>query len=209
MAVATTSAAEETAPIPQRQRLFTAEEFERLVETGIFGETERVELIEGRIVELNPIGPEHVWSVNDLVDIFRPLGDVVLSIQNPLRLAPRIQPQPDVVVLRRGAPRRRVPLAEHALLVIEVADTSLDHDRPIKMPLYAMAGIPEYWIADLKGERVEVYREPSPAGYRASRFYLRGEHLSPAFAPDLIVAVDPILGPTDAADSNDQTSAPA
>jgi Uma2 family endonuclease len=101
-----------------------------------------------------------------------------------------------------------VPLPEHALLVIEVADTSLDHDRNIKGPLYARAGIPEYWIVNLNGERIEVYREPSAAGYRASRFYLRGERLSPDFAPDLTIEVDAILppaeeselGPTDVSD---------
>jgi Uma2 family endonuclease len=178
-----------------RPRPFTADEFERLVETGIFGETERVELIEGQIVQMNPIGPDHVWGVNDLVDIFRHLDNVVLSVQNPIRLAHRIQPQPDLVVLRRGGPRKRVPRPEQALLVIEVADTSLDHDRNIKGPLYARAGIAEYWIVDLNGERIEVYREPSEAGYRAMRFFTRGEHLSPVFASDMRVEVDAILGP--------------
>jgi Uma2 family endonuclease len=209
MAVAVTLTADDTSGVQLRPRLFTADEFERLVESGIFGETERVELIEGQIVEMNPIGPGHVWSVNDLTIIFARVDNVAISVQNPIRLAPRIQPQPDLVVLRQGGSRRVVPLAEDALLVIEVADTSLSDDRNIKRSLYARAGIPEYWIVDLNGERVEVYREPSAAGYRSSRFYLRGESLSPIFAPDLTVAVDAILGPVEAPGEADDDSDPA
>jgi Uma2 family endonuclease len=208
MAVAVTLTTDDASGVQLRPRLFTAEEFERLVETGIFGETERVELIEGQIVEMNPIGPDHFWGVNDIVEIFRHIDSVVLSVQNPIRLAPRIQPQPDLVLLRREAPRRRVALPEHALLVVEVADSSLEDDRRIKAPLYSLAGIPEYWIVDIKGQRVEVYSEPSAAGYRASRFYLRGESLSPAFAPDMTVAVDAILGPIELPD-DDQAAEPS
>ena len=103
-------------------------------------------------------------------------------------------PHPDFVALRLGTPRR-TPQPEDILLVAEVADTSLAHDRYTKAPLYARAGIQEYWIVDLNGERIEVYREPSPTGYRTMRIYERGESLSPVFAPDLVVAVDAILGP--------------
>ena len=178
-----------------RLRLFTVDEYERLVAAGILADAERVELIEGQIFEMNPIGPDHFWSVNDLNGVFRRLDGVVVSIQNPIQLGHRVEPQPDVVVFRAGAPRDRVPSAEYALLVAEVADTSLAHDRYTKAPLYAQAGVPEYWIVDLNGERIEVYREPSPAGYRTVRFVLRGESLSPAFAPDLTIEVDAILGP--------------
>jgi len=94
------------------------------------------------------------------------------------------------------------------LLVIEVADSSLNDDRNIKRSLYARAGIPEYWIVDLNGQRFEVYSEPSEVGYRASRFYLRGESLSPSFAPDLSVDVDAILGPIELLD-DDQAAEPS
>jgi Uma2 family endonuclease len=79
--------------------------------------------------------------------------------------------------------------------VIEVASWSVRLDRHLKGPLYARAGIPEYWIVDLNGERIEVYREPSPDGYRTVRYVLRGESLSPAFAPEMVIQVDEILGP--------------
>jgi Uma2 family endonuclease len=208
MAVAVTLASDNAPGVQLHPRLFTADEFERLVDSGFFGETERVELIEGHIVEMNPIGPDHMWGVNDLVEIFRHSDSVILSVQNPIRLGPRIQPQPDLVLLRRGAPRKRVALPEHALLVIEVADSSLGDDRTIKGPLYARAGVPEYWIVDLGGERVEVHREPSDAGYRASRFYLRGERVSPAFAPDMTIELDAMLGPADA-EYDDEADEPA
>lgn len=195
MAVETAGTTEEATAVQMRPRLFTTDEYERLVGAGILSCGERVELIEGQIVEMNPIGPEHVWSVNDLNDAFRRIDDVVVSVQNPIRLREHVEPQPDIVVLRTRGPRNRVPLAEHALLVVEVADTSLAHDRYTKAPLYGRAGIPEYWIVDLNGERIEVYREPSPAGYRTVRFFLRGESLTPSFAPDMVIQVDAILGP--------------
>ena len=195
MAAAATGTAEEAAATQMRPRLFTADEYERLVAVGILGYAERVELIGGQIVELNPIGPDHVWSVNDLTGSLARVEGVVVSVQNPIRLGEHVEPQPDVVVLRTGGPRNRVPLAEHTLLIVEVADTSLAHDRYTKAPLYARAGIPECWIVDLNGERIEVYREPSQAGYRTVRFVLRGESLTPAFAPDLTIEVDAILGP--------------
>ena len=90
---------------------------------------------------------------------------------------------------------RRTPQPEDILLVAEVADTSLSYDRQTKGPLYARAGIPEYWIVDIKGECIEVYRDPSLNGYRTMHIYVRGERLSPAFAPDLVIEVDTILGP--------------
>ena len=195
MAVEAAGTTEEATAVQVRPRPFTTNEYERLVGAGILSDGERVELIEGQIVEMNPIGPEHVWSVNDLNDVFRRVDDVVVSVQNPIRLREYVEPQPDVVVLRTRGPRDRVPLAEHALLIIEVADTSLDYDRYTKAPLYARAGMTEYWIVDLNGERIEVYREPSPAGYRTVRYVLRGESLSPAFAPDMVIQVDAILGP--------------
>jgi Uma2 family endonuclease len=117
---------------------------------------------------------------------------------NPLRLDDRSAPVPDVAVLHADSPQDRHPAPEYTYLVIEVADMSLDYDRQIKAPLYARAGIPEYWIVDLNGERIEVYHEPSPAGYRTIRFCLRGESLSPAFAAEMTIEVDAILGPSSA-----------
>src|SRR5207248_2597503 len=102
---------------------------------------------------------------------------VRLSVQNPIRLGERSEPQPDVVLLRRDASRRRTPEPSDVVLVIEVADSSLDYDTRVKAALYAMAGIPEMWIVDLGGERIEVRREPSPSGYQLIRIATRGQRI--------------------------------
>jgi len=178
-----------------QQRLFTVEEYERIVETGIFAEDERVELIRGRIVQMNPIGDDHAWNVTRLSGIFGKRGGVVVLAQNPIRLGPRIAPEPDLAILRPDVRQGRKPEPADVLRVIGVANTSLAYDRQVKAALYARANIPEYWIVDINGERVEAYRDPSPVGYRTKRLFLRGEQLAPEFKPDLLVDVDAILGP--------------
>jgi Uma2 family endonuclease len=186
-----------TAPpaVELRPRLFTIDELEAMVRAGIIGEDERVELIEGQIVEMSATGTGHTWVVSRLERNFHRRDDVVVTGQSTFQIGERGGPEPDVVVLRADTPQNQRPSPAHTLLIIEVADTSLAYDRYTKAPLYARAGVPEYWIVDLNGERIEVYREPSPAGYRTVRFVLRGESLSPAFAPDLTIEVDAILGP--------------
>lgn len=187
--------------VEPRDRRFTVDEYHRMAEAGIIGPDERVELIDGRIVAMNPIGSPHAWCVKRVNRAFARLGDrVMLSIQDPLRLDDNGEPEPDVAVLRPDAPEDRHPGPGDVLLVVEVADTSLAYDRGTKAPLYVRHGIPELWIVDLGGERVEVHREPSPSGYRLVRALGRGQRASPLFAPDLVVEVDAILGPQ-AADS--------
>ena len=127
-------------------------------------------------------GTRHIWSVSELITIFASRGGVRITAQSTLQIGDRVGPEPDVVVLRADTPKVRKPSPENTLLVVEVADTSLAHDRYTKAPLYARANIAEYWIVDLNGERIEVYREPSLTGYRTIRYVLRGESLSPAFA---------------------------
>jgi Uma2 family endonuclease len=139
--------------------------------------------------------PRHIWAVVDLTRILVRRDDGIVSVHNPLLVDDYSMPAPDIVLLDPESPQDRYPAPEHTRLIVEVAGHSLTLDRKVKGPLYARAGIPEYWIVDLNGERVEVYSEPSPSGYRASRFYLRGESLSPAFASDMVIAVDHILGP--------------
>ena len=175
-------------------RLFTVKEFERLVESGIFREDERVELIEGRIVQMNPIGDDHIWNVNRLAAIFFRGTDCMVSVQNPVRLGDRMLPQPDLAVLRPDAQQRRKSVPAEILLLIEVADSSLTYDRQVKAALYAAAEIPEFWIVDINGQRIEAYSEPSPAGYKTKRLFLRGDRLAPGFAPSLEIDVDAILG---------------
>jgi Uma2 family endonuclease len=198
MALAVTKSADDASGALLRPRLFTINDVLAMFRAGILRDDEHVELIEGQIVEMHAQGTRHVWAVSRLMITFARRSDVLVTAQSTFELHPRGGPEPDVVVLRADASQRRRPSAPDTVLVIEVSDTSLAYDREVKAPLYARAGVPEYWIVDLKGGRIEVYSEPSEAGYRARRLVLRGESLSPAFASDLIIEVDTILGPADA-----------
>ena len=178
------------------KRLFTAEEYHRMGEAGILHDDDRVELIEGEIVQMAPIGSRHFHAVTTLTHaLVKAVGErALVSIQGPLRLSERTEPQPDVVLLRRRADyRARGPHAEDALLVVEVADTTLGYDRGTKLRLYARAAIPEAWIVDIEGEAVETYRRPEAGRYLVADRVGRGGHVSPAAFPDFALAVDDIL----------------
>ncbi len=152
---------------PTRRR-FSREEYYRMAEVGILGEDDRVELIEGEIVEMSPIGSRHVAFVMNLGRLLTlRLGErAFVSVQSPVVLTADTEPQPDLAVLRPRAYKERKPQADDVLLLIEAADASLAYDRTTKLRLYARAGIPEYWIVDCAAESVEVYRNPGPEGYR-------------------------------------------
>jgi len=154
---------------PTRRR-FTRAEYYRMAEAGILGEGDRVELIEGEIVQMSPIGRRHRAFVGSLGQVLsaRLIGRAAVWVQNPLVLTEDTEPQPDITVLRsRALPfKEREADAADTLLLIEVADSSLAYDRTTKLRLYAEAGIPEYWIVDCTAESVEVYRDPSGEGYR-------------------------------------------
>lgn len=180
------------------KRRFTVEEYYQMGKAGILSKDERVELLEGEIVEMAPIGSRHAACVDRLNHLFSQQvgGRALVRVQNPIRLGPRSEPQPDLTLLR---PRpdyyaQAHPGPQDVYLVIEVGETSADFDREVKGPLYARAGIPEVWLIDLSEERVEVYREPIPQGYRVIQQVRRGEHLTLAMFPDLNLAVDAILG---------------
>jgi Uma2 family endonuclease len=152
------------------RRRFTRAEYYRMAEVGILGRRDRVELIRGEIVEMSPIGRRHQAFIDNLsrLLILRLADDAIVSVHGPLALADDTEPEPDLVVLRRrDVPyKEREAWAEDALLVIEVAESSLAYDRSTKMRLYAEAGIPEYWVVDCAAETVEVHRGPGPDGYR-------------------------------------------
>jgi Uma2 family endonuclease len=141
-----------------------------MAEVGILGRHDRVELIKGEIVEMSPIGRRHMAFVGNLTQllVMRLAGRALVWVQGPVALAEDTEPQPDLAVLRR----RHVPYkereawAEDAVLLIEVADSSLAYDRTTKLRLYAEAGIPEYWVVDCVSEAVEVHRLPGADGYR-------------------------------------------
>lgn len=171
------------------RRRFTRKEYHRMAEVGILRTRDRVELIRGEIVEMTPIGPRHSAFVNNLNRLLsRRLPEhVTVSVQNPLPLSDDNEPQPDVVVLddRLVPYKNREPSVEDALLVIEVAETSLAFDRSTKARLYAEAGIPEYWVVDCAAETIEIHRGPTDAGYRDVRLVLGTATVSPQAFPDV------------------------
>jgi len=177
---------------------FTVDTYHRLAELGILDEDDRVELLDGQIVEMTPIGGAHAACVIRLNTLLarRSHRDTGVSMQNPVVLAERWEPQPDIAVLRRpgGFGGAWLPGPQDVLLVIEVADTSLERDRDVKIPRYAAAGISEAWLVDLAGDAVIVYREPGPDGYGEHVTVSRAETLRPLLLPGLAIGVDEILG---------------
>ena len=156
---------------PAPRRLLTVDEYHRMGEAGILTEDDRVELIEGELVAMAPIGSEHVAATNALTRLLvMAVGDqAVVSVQNPLRLNRRSEPQPDFTLLRPRDYRPMLPRPEDTLLAVEVAASSLDYDRKVKLALYARSGIPEVWIVNLAAREVEVYRAPSGDSYASMR----------------------------------------
>jgi Uma2 family endonuclease len=177
-------------------RRFTVDEYYRMAKVGILRDDERVELLDGEIVPMNPIGSPHAWCVNRLSQIIiLGLGTrFVVSVQSSLRLDREAEPEPDITVLRRDSPQTRLPGPGETLLVIEVADSSIKKDRGRKRAMYARARIQEYWIVDLNADRIEVYRQPGARGYRSTTLAGRGDSVSPLCAPELIVDVTAVLG---------------
>ena len=183
------------------RRLFTVEEYDRLIEAGFFGPDERLELIDGEIVRMSPIGARHASCVARISEhISTRLGQRALVwVQNPVVVGERHEFQPDVAILRRRddyyATRRPGPA--DAFLVIEVADTTFALDRSIKVPRYAAAGVPEVWLADLQRDLLLVFDTPESGGYAGSRVVRRGEDVTPHAFADLRLSFDDHLGPAD------------
>ena len=179
------------------RRRFTRKEYYRMAEAGILGERERIELIRGEIVEMSPIGSRHSAFVDNLARLLiRRLPDnAIVRVQGPVALADDTEPQPDFTVLRRRTVpyKDREAWAEDALLVIEVAETSLAYDRSTKRRLYAAAQIPEYWVVDCAAETVEVHCGPGPEGYRDVRLVTGQATLSPQAFPDVALSIAEIF----------------
>ena len=184
--------------IQPTRHYFTVADYYRMAEAGIFHEDSHVELIDGEIIDMVPIGPRHSRGVNRLAERFivNLQGAAYVSVQNPIRLDEHNEPEPDLVVARRRANDYADghPTPEDVLLVVEVADSSASYDRQTKAFLYARFGIPDYWIMDVGRDHVLVLRDPTETGYATPRVYRRGESISPLALPDLALAVNEILG---------------
>ncbi|MGI6456557.1 MAG: Uma2 family endonuclease [bacterium] len=184
--------------MPEIKQKITVEEFHKLGEMGYFYPDARVELIEGELIHMTPIGMRHAATVSFLTDFFlsKLRGRIILSPQNGLILNQKTEPQPDIVLLKYQSDyyRSRIPAADDVYLVVEVSDTTISYDRNTKVPLYAKAGVPEVWIINLNNDQVELYREPQMEGYQSRTVCRRGEAVSPLAFPEIVLAVDVIMG---------------
>ncbi len=182
---------------PKRYR-FTRADYHRMAQTGILKPAARVELIDGDIVEMSPIGRRHNSRVDWCSRTFiqRLGGATIVRVQGSIVLDDNGEPEPDLVLLR---PRDDFYASVDAtpadvLLIVEVADSSETYDRRTKAPLYGRNGIPELWIVDLNRDRITRYLDPSPNGYATTQVFRRGESLGPLAFPNLMLPVDDILG---------------
>ncbi|MHB8574583.1 MAG: Uma2 family endonuclease [Dehalococcoidia bacterium] len=188
---------DDVAAAPAR-RCFDVDEYYRMGEAGILGVDERVELLEGEIITMPPIGSGHSGGVNRLAQPFfaRLAGRAIVSVQNPVRLSSGSEPVPDIVLLR---PRADFYTASHpgpddVLLLIEVADSSLGYDRGRKLAVYAVAGIAEYWIIDLRGGRILIYRHPKDGEFTQMLIAERDATISSLAFPDVLFSAAELLG---------------
>ena len=152
-----------------KRRSLTVEAYHRMAEVGILAPDERVELIEGEVVEMAPIGSRHSGMVGRLTRLLvRAAGNrALVFVQNPVRLSRTSEPQPDFAVLRPRADdyQSAIPEPEDVFLLVEIAESSLKYDRELKAPLYAAHAIPELWVVDVDEKVLWIHREPRPDGY--------------------------------------------
>lgn len=169
---------------------FTTQQYQLMHEAGVFAQDERLELIDGEIKKMSPIGRKHAACVNRLVTLFtKKLGDlIILSVQNPISLADNSEPQPDLAILklRDDFYEESLPTPSDILLIIEVADSTIAYDLEVKAPLYASVGIPEMWLFDVNKKAIEGYSQPSAPGYKQLNRYEKNDKLSILAFPEVI-----------------------
>ena len=178
------------------KHLISVEDYHKMGEAGIFDSGARVELIEGEIFDMTPIGTKHASTVTRLTDIFTDglRGRATISVQNPIVLGDQSEPQPDLSVLKKKKDyyASAHPRPKDILLLIEVAETTVSQDRAIKIPLYARHGIQEVWLIDLEQKRMEVYHKPVAGEYRHVDIY-RKEQVSPKSFPDFKINLNELI----------------
>lgn len=181
-----------------RSHRYTVGDYYRMAEAGILNENARVELIEGEVIDMPPIGCPHSGLVNRISHrLGRAVGDnAIVAVQNPIRLNDLSEPQPDIALLR---PRPDFYTGAHpepgdVLLIVEVADSTLKYDRDIKTPLYARHGIPEVWLVDVVGRELVVYRQPEATRYMQVQRPAGREILALMALPEIEVDVGGLFG---------------
>jgi Uma2 family endonuclease len=167
---------------------FTVDDYYRMAEIGVLRREDRVELIYGEIIDMTPIGNEHSSVVDQLAQYFHKATQeqAIVRVQNPIRISDASEPQPDLILLRCRSDfyRKDHPKPQDSLLIVEVADSSLDFDRKVKAPLYAQNNIPELWIINLAGQSIEVFRNPVNGQYTQTQVLKSPATIAPLAFPD-------------------------
>jgi Uma2 family endonuclease len=183
--------------VVQTKHRFNVTEYYRMAETGVLPPDARVELLNGEIIDMSPIGPFHGGVTNYLNQCFSAASRRrwLTSIQNPVRLDDHSEPQPDLMLLKPASDfyRKRHPKPEEVFLLVEVSDSTIESDHAEKIPAYGRAGIVEVWIVNLNELTVEVYREPHFTGYGSKTVLRPGEQAVPLAFPDAVVDVAELL----------------
>jgi Uma2 family endonuclease len=185
-------------PVSVKHWAFTVDDYMRMLEAGILTEDDPIELIDGEIIEMSPIGDLHAATVKKGNAVFsRLIGQrAIVSVQDPIRLDNYSEPQPDLALLkpRNDYYAQAKPTPAAVFLVVEVADSSVQFDRNVKVPLYARALIPLVWLVDLTAGVIEVYSQPANGVYQSVQTARRGDRLTIDSLPGLAIMVDDILG---------------
>lgn len=180
------------------KRWFNVSEYYRMAEAGILTENDRVELVEGEIIKMAPIGSRHAACVRHLDTLLHHQvgAAITVSVQNPVRVDDYSEPEPDIALLRSRDDfyAEKHPTPADVLLIMEIAETSVDYDRGVKLPLYVRAGIPEFWLINLSEENIEIYTRPIDGVYQKLRQAMRGGVLVSHVVPGLTLGVDAVLG---------------
>ena len=191
---------EELADVLTGCRRFTVDQYLAMGEAGILYKCDRVELIDGVIIIMPPIGDCHAGGTDWITSLLVPplIGRATVRMAGPIYLNDHSAPQPDAVLKRWNSPgsgRLERTTPDNVYLVIEFADSSLAYDRGAKLARYAAAGISEVWVANLRAQEVTSYAEPNGAEYAAVRTYRAGESISPRAFPDVVLAVSDFMPP--------------
>jgi Uma2 family endonuclease len=175
---------------------WSVEEYHQMALSGLLDETDRVELIEGELIDMSPIGSKHAFRVDSIARALQrsPGNSLLVRVQNPVLLGDHSEPQPDIAVVKDKNYSEAHPGAEDVLLIVEVSDTTLAYDRDVKLSLYARHGIPEVWLLDVNAGELTIYREPAEGQYRLIRKPTRAETVSPVLVPGVAIALAEALG---------------
>jgi len=177
---------------------FTVDDYHRMAEAGILARDQRVELLDGEVIEMTPIGAKHIYCVGRLDDLFHEAlsKQYLVLAQAPIQLDDVTEPEPDLVVLDRSRliSQEQLPTADDVVLLVEVAETSIQTDTQVKLPLYARAGVVEVWIADLTSRTLHVYRRPADGKYAEHQTITGDQSITPVNFPDLAVTIPQVFG---------------